>query len=207
MKNREKAGRLSLNWRKMPPTFWVAAAFTSSVEDILSNADDLVAGAEDHGARVAALFDQHNARLFALARRLSHDREAALDLVQDAFVRALGHRLPPDPAGAEAWLVRTLVNLCHDRHRRRLVRARDLRHELSGVAAANPEAGAVARTTVQAALATLPPRRRAVVVLAELEGRGVPEIAVLLGIAKVTVRWHLSSGRASLARFFGRTSS
>ena len=174
------------------------------MEDILSYSGAVAGSADEDAARIGTLFDRHHVRLFALARRLTRDREAACDLVQDAFVRALGHRLPVDDAGAEAWLVRTLVNLCHDRHRRQRVRARDLRHELAGATPSDPEARAVARATVETALATLPPRRRAVIVLAELEERGVPEIAVLLGIAQVTVRWHLAAGRRGLARYFGK---
>ena len=102
--------------------------------------------------------------------------------------------------------MRTLVNLCRDRHRRQRVRARDP-HQLGGATPSDPEARAVARSTVSTALAALPPRQRAVVVLAELEDRGVPEIAALLGIAQVTVRWHLAAGRRRLARYFGEVSS
>jgi RNA polymerase sigma-70 factor, ECF subfamily len=183
------------------------------VEDILRLSDSLARNTDEdadragRADRIGALFDRHQVRLFALARRLSQDREAARDLVQDAFVRALGHRLPADDAGAEAWLVRTLVNLCRDRHRRQRVRTRDLRHELGGATPSDPESRAVARSTVATALAALPPRQRAVVVLAELEDRGVPEIAALLGIAQVTVRWHLAAGRRRLARYFGKVSS
>ena len=53
------------------------------------------------------------------------------------------------------------------------------------------------------ALAMLSPRRRAVVVLRELEDRSVEEIAKLLGIGRVTVRWHLAAGRKHLARILG----
>jgi len=64
------------------------------------------------------------------------------------------------------------------------------------------EAAALAKDAVRRALATLAPRRRAVVVLAELEERSTADIAALLGISKVTVRWHLAAGRAALHRFF-----
>ena len=62
------------------------------------------------------------------------------------------------------------------------------------------EAVLIARTTVWQALETLGPRRRAVIVLYELEGAAIPAIAKLLGVAPVTVRWHLSRGRRQLAR-------
>ena len=67
-----------------------------------------------------------------------------------------------------------------------------------------PEDQFVARTTIWRALDLLPPRRRAAVVLYELEGETIPAIAALLGVTPVTVRWHLSRGRRDLARVIGR---
>lgn len=150
--------------------------------------------------RLARLFDVHHERLFRLARRLSSDREEARDLVQEAFLRAARSpkAVPVGDQPEEAWLVRTLVNLCRDRFRRLGVRSRaasEIREEVSR----HPEEAAVARATVTAALARLSPRRRAVVVLHELEGVTVREVARLLGVAEVTVRWHLLAARRDLA--------
>jgi RNA polymerase sigma factor (sigma-70 family) len=57
----------------------------------------------------------------------------------------------------------------------------------------------IARTAVWQALDILPPRRRAIIVMYELEGLAIPAIASLLGISAITVRWHLSKGRRELA--------
>jgi RNA polymerase sigma-70 factor (ECF subfamily) len=62
------------------------------------------------------------------------------------------------------------------------------------------ESALIARSAIWRALDVLPPRRRAVVVLHELEERSVREISALLGITAITVRWHLSVGRRDLAR-------
>ena len=151
--------------------------------------------------RLEHLFEAHQGRLFALARRLTRGREDALDLVQETFLRA-ARRPASVPAGtaAEPWLVRTLVNVCRDRWRRDEVRSRPIPEVRFEVAPpSSPESQVVARTTVEAALARLSPRRRAVVVLFELEGRDVKEIAGLLGVAAVTVRWHLSRARKQLS--------
>jgi RNA polymerase sigma-70 factor (ECF subfamily) len=160
--------------------------------------------AEDPADRLGALFDAHQARLYRLARRMLADAEEARDLVQEAFLRAARHlgSVPADDGGAGAWLTRVVVNLCRDRGRRLEVRRRAAATVLRPVEAApdsGPESRAVARTAVQTALAALPPRRRAVVVLHELEERPVAEIARLLGLARVTVRWHLATGRRDLA--------
>ncbi len=151
--------------------------------------------------RLAALFDRHHGRLYALARRMSGNAEEARDLVQETFLRAARRprRLPPGDSAQEAWLVRVLVNLCRDRWRRRAVRDRLDPVLAAPPAPADPESAAVARATVSAALERLTPRRRAIVVLHELEGLAVKRIARLLGLTAATVRWHLSVGRKELA--------
>ena len=91
------------------------------------------------------------------------------------------------------------MNLCRDRARLQRVRDRaasdPILRERPGV---NLESAAVAQATVETALERLSPRRRAVVVLHELEERTVPEISRLLGIARATVRWHLAAGKRDL---------
>lgn len=152
------------------------------------------------------LFDAHQGRLFRLARRLSRDPEEARDLVQETFLRLARHRVPDRLEGevAERWLVRVLVNLCRDRQRRERVRRRHAA-EAGPPPISSDDLGpaVVARATVAAALAKLPARRRAVIVLHELEDRGTPEIAKLLGLSQVTVRWHLHAGRRQLRTILG----
>lgn len=152
---------------------------------------------------LAALFAAHGRRLYRLALRLVSDPAVAEDLVQEAFLRAARRPegVPPEPARGEAWLVRVLVNLARDDFRRRRTRreaaatlARDERDPADAAGALH------ARHDVGAALARLPARRRAVVVLHELEELDVADVARLLGIARVTVRWHLAAGRAELRR-------
>lgn len=156
---------------------------------------------ETPAERLARLFDTHQRRLFQLALRLSSDREEARDLVQETFLRAASQpRAVPD---GEAWLVRTLVNLCRDRYRRLAVRARarqELTREGREESRPHPEETHVARATVRAALDRLSPRRRAVIVLHEMEERPVRDVARLLGVTEVTVRWHLLAARRELAK-------
>ena len=161
------------------------------------------AGLTDPATRLARLFDRHADRLYRLARRLTANAEDARDLVQDTFVRAAtrANSIPHDDAGEEAWLVRVLVNLQRDRWRRTAVRAR---HDAANAPAeatsgSDQEAALIARTTVWRALEMLPPRRRAILVLHELEGLDARAIASLLRITPITVRWHLSRGRRDLA--------
>lgn len=151
--------------------------------------------------RLEELFEAHHGRLFRLALRICRDREDARDLVQETFVRAARH-VGSLPAGerAEGWLVRTLVNLCRDRGRRRAVRERDVAYQLTRTYS-NPEAVAHARLTVRAALQGLSPVRRTVIALVEIEGLTSREAGSLLGMQSATVRWHLSRARKQLARW------
>jgi len=156
---------------------------------------------DDPTERLGELFDAHFERLDRLARRLAPDRESARDLVQETFLRAARRpeRVPGDEGGAEAWLVRVLVNLGRDRARRVDVRRR-LTPEPARTAGPVAEEATAARELVALGLAALSPRQRAVLVLAELEGHPSAEIARLLGVAAVTVRWHLSAARREFAR-------
>lgn len=150
----------------------------------------------DDGDWLAQLFDRHQARLYRFALRLARTDDEAKDLVQDAFVRAAHARVPASDDEAMSWLVRVVVNLARDRWRRQRVRnafqrfARQTSHD--------PTAALDAAATVRSALATLPPRQRAIVVLHHLEGEPVASIAATLRVAEVTVRWHLSAARKRL---------
>lgn len=162
----------------------------------------IVVNAAQADDRLAALFDAHHPRLYRLARRMSRDQETARDLVQDTFLRA-ARRVGSIPQGAEreeAWLVRVLVNLCRDRWRQGANRRRlDAEgHGLPGAGAADAERALVAKSVVWHALDELRPRRRAVLVMHELEGLSVAVIARVLGVTQTTVRWHLSIGRRQL---------
>ena len=161
---------------------------------------------EDGSHRLGILFDAHHQRLFRLARRLCASADDARDLVQETFLR--GARSPASiPHGApheEAWLVRVLINIARDRWRKQQVQRRSLPHQhATGISGSNPERSVIAQETLWRALDRLSPRRRAILVMYELEGIGIAAIAALLEVAPVTVRWHLSRGRRELARVLG----
>jgi len=156
--------------------------------------------------RLEYLFDRHHERLYRLARRLTPSMDDALDLVQDTFLRA-ARSLKSIPTGSmseqEAWLIRVLINVRKDQWRKLQVRARHTSDSGPSEAMRNnpsPEAAMIARATVWSALDRLQPRRRAVLVMHELDDVPVPKIAATLGISAITVRWHLAAGRRELAR-------
>jgi RNA polymerase sigma factor (sigma-70 family) len=153
--------------------------------------------------RLAALFDTHYDRLYRLARRLAPTADEALDLVQETFLKIARApaSVPDGLADQEAWLVRILVNIRRDQWRKDAVRRQhNDEWKRSADAAPDEEAALLARDAIWRALDALAPRRRVVLVMHELEGLEVKEVAVLLGISAITVRWHLSRGRRELAR-------
>jgi RNA polymerase sigma-70 factor (ECF subfamily) len=158
--------------------------------------------AEDSATRLGNLFDTHHQRLHRLARRLSRSAEDARDLVQETFLRAARHvaSVPEGAGHEEAWLVRVMINVARDRWRQLAVRKRRAT-EIANASpeVSNSESALLARSIIWQALQHLPPRRRAILVLYELEGATIPSIARLLGVSSVTVRWHLSIGRRELA--------
>ena len=162
-----------------------------------------ITGIESPEERLGALFDLHHERLYRLARRMTRNVDDALDLVQDTFVRAAPVRgaIPYGAAAEEAWLVRVLVNVQRDAWRRAAVRRRFApRLAEPGAAEAPQEAALIARSVVWHALASLPPRRRAVVILRELEDLSYREIAEVLNVPVGTVMSRLSRARSLLAR-------
>lgn len=98
--------------------------------------------------------------------------------------------------------MRVLINIRRDQWRKTMKRKR---YEItasgeSPLAATGTdlERSLIARATVWRALDVLSPRRRAIVVMHELDGIAIPAIACLLGVSQITVRWHLSVGKRDL---------
>lgn len=154
----------------------------------------------DPAERLALLFDTHYDRLYRLARRLTASADDALDLVQETFLRAakFPKSVPVGLTNEEAWLVRVLINARRDQWRKASNRKR---HDITASLAPTSqefETALIAQNTVWQALNVLSPRRRAIVVMHELEELPIPAIATLLGISAITVRWHLSMGRRDL---------
>ncbi|TQJ25868.1 RNA polymerase ECF family sigma subunit [Micromonospora sp. A202] len=161
----------------------------------------------------AELFRRHRDRLWAVALRTLGDREEAADALQDALLSA--HRAASRFRGDSAvttWLHRIVVNACLDRIRRRqahpTVPLPDGNRAEDGSGTGGIEPAAVAQDhdtvlVVREALAALPLEQRAALVLVDVQGYPVAEVARILGVAEGTVKSRCARGRARLAVLLG----
>lgn len=118
-------------------------------------------------------------RAIRFAYFLTGDRDAAEDLVQEAFVRVAGRRLR-GPESFDAYLRRTVVNLYLSiLRRRRLERSR--LPKLIGAEAQPSPYDPAARDELFRALRTLPERQRAAIVLRFYEDLSERDAANVLG--------------------------
>lgn len=147
-----------------------------------------------------------SADTFTLARRLVSDDEDARDVVQDAYLRAYRSigKFRGD-AQFTTWLYRITAN-CASTHlgRRRRHRHDELDEEVD-VPDPKPEHdpqaaadGALLRSELEAAIADLPPRLRAVVVLRDIYDLSHAEIADELGISESAAKVRLHRARRRL---------
>lgn len=169
-------------------------------EEITSAAEELV----------VKLFQQEGRSLVRLARLFVDDRDAAEDLVQEAFLRLArsAHRIN-DIDRAPAYLRSIVLNLARDHNRRGLV---SLRHHSTSIGqheATNRSTTASApdqlvqsedHRMVIEAVRSLPVRQRDCITLRYFEELGIDAIATTLGLSPNSVKTHLQRGLAGLER-------
>jgi RNA polymerase sigma-70 factor, ECF subfamily len=150
------------------------------------------------------LIGLHDRALRALAYRLLEDPQQMDDALQEAYLKAfrsLGGFEGRSAFGS--WLHRIVYNVCMDQLRRRGSGGRCLSlGEADEMPDPMPDPGEVAarRVDLAAALASLPPKMRATVLLVDAEGMAYQTAAQVLGVPVGTVRSRLSQARGLLRR-------
>jgi RNA polymerase sigma-70 factor (ECF subfamily) len=178
---------------------------------------DRIASQEERD-RFEALVGEHLDGLYGTALRLTRNRAAAEDLVQDTFLKAWrSFRTFQDGTNARAWLYKILMNAYIDSYRRSSRQPETVDHEDVGDfylyaraqesdeyrRAGDPEEVLLSKimdADVKDALEQVPEPFRAAVILADLQDFSYKEIAEILDIPIGTVMSRLYRGRRHLQR-------
>ena len=162
------------------------------------------------------LFERYHRRAYALAFGVLRHQDDALDVVQDAFIKA--HKYLDKFEGNSSfytWLYRIVMNLAIDhlrKHRRVRPVELDEAHleESSGgdellpkMLGGNPSRALMdkeIRARIDQALGELSENHRAVLVMRELEGMSYEEMAQAMGCSKGTIMSRLFHARKNMQK-------
>ncbi len=153
------------------------------------------------------LFDRHNPRFLAYARRYMGGKGGASDAVQETWL-AIARRIRrlDDPALFRAWGYRILTNKCVD-WGRKMQSDRTMNEVMAlenATSAANSNHPMEDRLTVKALMRRLPADRQALMSLFYVEGLTVGELANIFDIPAGTVKSRLHNTREALKQDYQR---
>lgn len=155
-------------------------------------------------AFVETLFAKHHGEIYAYLIRMLRDPDLAADLTQDAFVKAYkNYDTLEKNENARAWLYQIAHRVALDELRRRkIVRMVPWTGEARGAAPSAERLAMDLRLSgpLERALAKIPERQRAALLLAELHDLTGLELAAAMGVSHVAARAILTRARESLRR-------
>ena len=160
---------------------------------------------DSSASRLEELYVQHAPAALRLAYFLTGDREAARDLVQDAFVRMAGRfRHLRQPDAFDAYLRRTIVNLHASGLRRLRAERSSLAREAALSVPAAEEDAHGAHDEMWHAILSLPPRQRAAIVLRYYEDLNESQSAEILRCSVGALNQLVARAMANLRSSIGK---
>lgn len=160
------------------------------------------------------LVDRYEEAFLRKALYILKDREAAMDAVQDAFVKMYRNaaRFTPEPgAGFKSWAYRILVNTCFTAYKKRKnegVFLKDLEPEFQELVAdrsiTDEYEHELNRDEVRSFLEKLPEGLSLPMRLHFLEGKPHADVAAIMGISEGAVRARVHRAKAELRRLIAR---
>jgi RNA polymerase sigma-70 factor, ECF subfamily len=144
---------------------------------------------------------RHLPAMLGLARRVLGNAADAEDVAQEAMLRVWTHAPRWQPLAAfRTWLTRVVVNLCLDRRRRRPWVALEAAGEIVDPAPGVTEKAEQSERErlLRAAIAELPARQRAAIVLTYSEGMSNAQVADTLDTTVSAVETLLIRGKKNL---------
>ena len=162
--------------------------------------------AGDHAA-FTKLMSEHEDRVFSVTYRVLGDRDQALDATQETFLTVFrkASQFKGDSQFG-TWVYRIAVNTCYDMLRKQKRRKTDSlpeHHDPADHGALEEVESAAVRPEIQRALSDLPEEFRAAVVLSDIEGLSMADVAAALDIPVGTVKSRVFRGRRALAQLLG----
>lgn len=162
------------------------------------------------------LFEKYHRRAFAVALGVVKNKQDAMDVVQDAFIKVHHHiQNFQGSSSFYTWLYRIVMNLSID-HIRRVSRKKGVDYDdtvsreghvagdgalLPSISDSNPGKTVLRRElsdAIRAALDTLPEYHREVILLREVEGLSYEEMAEVLDVPKGTIMSRLFHARRKM---------
>ena len=151
---------------------------------------------------IEQLFALHHGEIYAYIYRMVRDADVAADFAQDTFIKAYkAQNSLEDRAKARAWLYQIAHRVVLDEmRRRRIVHFLPWTGESHGAAPSAEHLAMEMRLSgpLARALARIPERQRAALLLAEVNDLTGLEVADTLGISHVAARALLTRARESL---------
>jgi RNA polymerase sigma-70 factor, ECF subfamily len=162
------------------------------------------------------LVERYQRKVFSIAYGMVHNREDAMDLAQDSFLKAYGNLERFEGTSSfYTWLYRIVVNVCIDhirRHKKRHLVDYDDKVLRDGAVdgdenilpsplGVDPVKAYGRRELLEQigrALEELSPIHREAIILREIEGLSYAEMADVMGISKGTVMSRLHHARKNL---------
>ena len=169
------------------------------------------------------LVERYQRKVYAVALGMLKDKEEAMDVSQEAFVKVykyLDHF--KGDASFYTWLYRITVNICIDIIRKRAGAGGEAVEfdetvpmdvseanigALGSRLGTNPQKSALRRELaekIQEALATVPEKHRAILLLREVEGMSYEDLSRTLDIPKGTVMSRLFHARAKVQKILSQ---
>jgi len=145
-----------------------------------------------------ALVSRWQKRLWSYAYRMTHNKDAAWDITQETWLGIIkGLRKLQDPANFRAWAYKITTNKAID-----WIKKRKANKHIGIEEVQDYKQKTLNDTVLKELLEKLDIRKRAVLSLHYLEQLTVPEVSVVLGIPKGTVKSRLHSARRELKKLW-----